>query len=706
MTTAAAAADRPEKIHNRHLDRLAVIYVRQSSLAQLEKNQESTKLQYSLVTMAERLGWARERILTIDDDLGLSAASAAGRPGFQRLLAEVALDHVGIILGVEMSRFARSNRDWHQLLELCARFGSLIGDLDGLYDPARYNDRLLLGLKGTMSEAELHILRQRLWQGKLQKAKRGELGMPVPSGYLRQPTGEVVLDPDEEVRGVIRLIFDDYERIGTLHGVLRDLVQHGVQVGVRRRTRPDVGLLEWHRPHRGMIANILRNPIYAGAYALGRRQIDPRRQIPGRRGSGRTTLLPATKWHANVQGIFPAYITWEQYQRNQARLDQHRGQAIRPSARGGTALLQGLVVCGRCQRRMSVHYGERQEGTHPHYDCQQLKSHYGGPFCCSFTAGCLDDTVARMALDALKPAGLDLSVSVAEDIERERRKTDALWDKRLQRARYEVERAGRQYDAVEPENRLVARTLESNWEQKLEVERALREERAREELERPRHLSAEEREAIKALAHHLPQVWHAASTTAADRRSVLRMLIDRVVVLADRHSEWLDVTVHWAGGGTSRARVRRPVRSLQSMERHGELLAEIRKLRQAGCTAPEIAEHLNGDGWTTPTQRNVFNERLVRSMLERYGSVPRGPRRPLAGQANEWSLAELARKLDMPQPTLYSWMARGVLNARRAGWRRVVIADAGEVERLRGLRAAAHRPAPPAPKASATAGAS
>src|ERR1700679_1367334 len=280
MKTAAAPGtridDRPTKIGDRHLERLAVVYIRQSSLQQVQHNQESTRLQYSLEAMARELGWEAGRVLVLDDDLGTSGAAVAGRHDVQRLLAEVALDHVGIILGVEMSRLARSNKDWHQLLELCARFGTLIADLDGLYDPSRYNDRLLLGLKGTMSEAELHILRQRLLQGKLQKARRGELGKSVPSGYLLQASGEVVLDPDESVRAVVRFVFEQFERLGTAHAVLRAMVEQGLQMGVRRRTGADRGGLEWHRLHRGMVINMLRNPIYAGAYVYGRRQTDPR----------------------------------------------------------------------------------------------------------------------------------------------------------------------------------------------------------------------------------------------------------------------------------------------------------------------------------------------------------------------------------------------------------------------------------------------
>lgn len=679
--------DRPEKIDVRHRDRLAVVYVRQSSMTQVHHHQESTKIQYSLAGIAQELGWARDRVLTIDDDLGLSGASAEGRQGFQRLLAEVAFDHVGIILGVEMSRLARSNRDWHQLLELCARFGTLIADLDGLYDPALYNDRLLLGLKGTMSEAELHILRQRLLQGKLQKARRGELGKPVPTGYLRKPAGEVVLDPDEEVREVVRLIFDAFDRIGSLHGVLRDLVKNKIQIGVRLRTGPDIGRLVWRRPHRGMVTNILRNPIYAGAYAYGRRRTDPRRQLPGRRATGRTSLLPQEQWQACLPDRLPAYITWEQYLRNQVRLDanQARAGAFGPN-RNGSALLPGLVSCGKCQRRMTVQYSQSRRGTpYARYVCS-AHVNYGGPTCAGLSASRLDDTVAELALAALAPAALEMSLRVARELERERARLDALWNKRLQRARYEVERAERQYQAVEPENRLVARTLERTWEETLKAERTLVEEHRRDQEKRPRQLSADEHQRIRALASDLPKLWKAPSTTPAERKAMIRLLVERVIVINDDDTEWVDLVVAWVGGHETRRRFRRPVGKLAQLKDHKRLLERIHQLRHDGYSAGRIAEKLNAEGWVTPTQRNSFNERLIRSILGRHGTVPRGPKAPPSDNPNEWWLADLAKEIEMPAVTLYGWLTRGWLKTRRVNGQWVAIADRTELRRLRRLR--------------------
>ena len=684
-----------QKVRADHLERLAIVYIRQSTMQQVLRNQESTRMQYDLVEVARRLGWTQDRILTLDGDLGMSGASAEGRLGFQRILSEVALDHVGLVVGLEMSRLARSNKDWHQLLELCARFGTLIADLDGLYDPSQYNDRLLLGLKGTMSEAELHILRQRLMQGKLQKAKRGELGKPVPSGYLRKPSGEVVLDPDEEVRGVIRYIFDQFDRIGTVHGVLRDLVKNDLRIGSRLRIGDRVGELEWRRPQRGLLLDILRNPIYAGAYVYGRRQTDPRKKKPGQRASGRTNLVAADRWLSCLKDHLPSYISWERYERNQNRLAANRNSVDSPgSPKRGSALLQGILVCGRCQYRMSVQYTVQGNKKHARYACTQEQAHYAGPRCQSLSSRTIDAAISRMVLEAVEPGALEISLSASREIERERKKLDDLWSKKLQRAKYDAERACRQYQAVEPENRLVARTLESAWEQKLAAERRLQDDHRRFQAEQPRSLSIAEVEMLRRLSASLPEVWTASSTSNEDRKAVLRLLIEQVRVLVHGDSEKVTLTVNWVGGHETTREVTRPVAKLAQLSNRTELIDRIRVLRADGYTASQIAERLNAEGWQTPMQLAPFNERLVRAMVDRNGltSSPRGSRRPPDDDPNEWWLSDLAEHLSMSRVTLYGWARRGVLRARKlrrpaAGGTWVVWADSAELARLRKLRA-------------------
>jgi len=675
------------KISGRHLDRVAMVYVRQSTAQQLIKHQESTRLQYGLTERAAALGWPRERIVVVDDDLGRSGATAEGRPGFQRLVAEVGLDHVGIILGIEMSRLARSCRDWHQLLEVCALFGTLIGDLDGIYDPANYNDRLLLGLKGTMSEAELHVLKQRMLQGKLAKARRGELGMLLPIGYVRKPSGEAVLDPDEQVRSTVALVFDQFDARGTVHGVLRYLVDHGVRMPVRAASGSSKGDLEWHRPNRVTLLNMLHNPAYAGAYVYGRRPTDPRRKQPGRAGTGRTVAATGT-WQVFLKDRLPSYISWERYEANVAQLTANRTRAM-STVRRGSALLSGLLVCGRCGYRMAPQYGS----GYPRYVCLREASDYAGKLCISVAAGAVDDCVSALVLQALQPAALEVSLQVAENIEAERSRLEESWQQRLERGQYEVDRALRQYNAVEPENRLVVRTLERQLEDKLAAQRALEEDRRRFATEQPATLSPEEREAIRALAADIPALWAAATTTSAERQTIVRQLVDRVELHVEGTSERARVVVHWVGGHRTASSFVRPVARTDQLTYYRDLVERIRNLREDGLTSVQAAEKLNAEGWRPPKRRPTFNAEMVRTIMSRSGMTTRGAawQRPMLGP-NEWIVRDLAAELGMPMISLYAWLRRGWVRARRIEehprkpW--AIHADAQELARLRALRVA------------------
>lgn len=678
---------RHHKLHGHHLERIAIVYIRQSSLRQVTHNQESTRLQYALKRRAERWGWPASRIEVIDDDLGVSGTSVAGRVGFQRLLREVALDHVGLVLGIEMSRLARSNRDWHQLLDLCGRFRTLIADADGLYDPNLHNDRLLLGLKGTMSEAELHVIRQRLDEGKLSKARRGELALRLPSGYLRRPSGEVILDPDEEVRATIEYIFDAFDRIGTLHGLLSHLVESGTRIGGRGQEGPDMGQLVWRRPHRGLLSSMLRNPIYAGAYVYGRKRADPRRKVPGAPASGRVSM-PSDEWLVCLWDRMPAYITRERYEANQRRLADNRSAADRPGTpRKGAALLQGLVRCGRCGLRMLVDHTSGRRGQ-PRYHCVQARLHYGTPLCQSLSVGCLDELVRDLALAALTPAALELSLRAIDDVELQRAQADALWQKRLERCRYEVELAAKQYHAVDPENRLVARSLETSWEEALRAYSRTKEEHRRHLERQPGALTADERQCIARLAADAPALWHAETTTQVERKAILRLLVDEVIPTVEGETEWVQLTIRWAGGHETRHRIVRPVGNLSQLARYEELRLRIRSLREQGLGADAIAAILNSEGWRTPTRRGAFTGQLLRTFYGRHEL--RSPKGHLKAPGDDcWWLTDLALELDVPRPTLYGWMRRGLLDAHqvekpRRSW--VVRADAAEVERLRAYR--------------------
>ena len=677
---------RSEKIGRRHLDRLAMVYVRQSTARQILEHPESTRFEYQLKDRAEGFGWDGDRVVVIDDDLGKSGATTEGRVGFQRLIAEVALDHVGIIFGIEMSRLARSCKDWYHLLEVCALYGALIADPDGVYDPAQYNDRLLLGLKGTMSEAELHILKQRMNQGRLNKARRGELIMSLPIGYARRRSGEVTLDPDEQAREVVRLIFEKFEELGTLSAVLGFFARNEIKLPVRSRARERKGELEWHRASRGTLQGILKHPIYAGVYTFGRRAVDARRKVPGRPGTGRS-VVPHEEWEVFLKDHLPAYITWEQYEWNQSRLAANCSFGDHPGApRRGPSLLCGLLVCGKCGHRMGVRYGG-DRGRHT-YHCTSQMVNFAESYCQTIAGRDLDTCICDLALSALEPVSLELSLEVAQNLKRQREELESLWSKRLERAEYEAARAARQFNQVEPENRLVARQLESEWEEKLKEKRNLEDEYERFRSEQPRVLGREEREAIQELAADIPALWSAPSTTSKDRKEILRQVIDRVEVEVEGKSERVRLRVCWSGGTETRHNANRSVGRYEQLSYWPELKERVRELFSQTRDNGEIAERLNAEGWRPPKRKTLFDRTSARRLLDRLNLRSRRsitqPREELA--ENERTLRALAEQLDMPAGTLFAWLRRGWVSGRQTGNGRWILrADPSDLKRLRSL---------------------
>ena len=684
-----------DKIKSHHLERLAVVYVRQSSAQQVLNHQESTALQYSLKGKAIAWGWSNERVLVIDEDQAHSGSSAEGRTGFQRLLVEVGLNHVGLILGIEMSRLARSCKDWYQLLELCAIFQTVLADQDGLYDPRQYNDRLLLGLKGTISEAELHIIQQRMSQGRLNKAKRGELFNHPPIGYIRTVTGEIAKDPDEHVQAVVNLIFEQFEQLGSINAVLRYLVHNGIKLPVRAISGVHRGQLQWHRPNRQTLRNLLQHPIYAGAYTWGRRAVDPRRKVPGRPSTGRTVVTPE-QCMVFLKDRCPAYVPWDQYQANRRQIadNQLRGRSRGP-VREGSALLGGLLICGRCGCRMTVKYSRypRSDETdvcHVHYCCNRHAIDYGSQRCQTLTGRVLDTFIAEQILKVLEPASIELSLTAAEDIEQERKKIERQWQHRLERAQYHVDRAARQYHCVEPENRLVARELERQWEQKLLELQQLKEEYARFCDKQPTVLTDVERRTIENLSAHISNLWRSTETSYADRKAVIRHLVEHVSVTAPSDSQHIDVTILWVGGFVSEHTLRRPVARYEQLDNYEQLIQRILALRGQNRTCAQIAQQLNREGYHPPKRRQTFNAAMVRQLLSRKVEAQKRSRSMKSIQLaeGEWWISDLSRHLQIPKPTLYDWVRRGVVHARKlAGpqgpW--IIWADAEEVDRLRRL---------------------
>jgi DNA invertase Pin-like site-specific DNA recombinase len=684
------------KVGDRHLERLAVVYVRQSTRQQVLDHGESTRLQYGLVERAVGLGWQSSRVLVIDEDLGKSGSSAAGRVGFQRLVTEITMGHVGLVLGIEMSRLARSGKDWYQLLELCALSGALLADADGIYDPVEFNDRLLLGLKGTMSEAELHLLKQRMLAGKQAKARRGELAIPLPTGYVRRPSGEAALDPDEQVQTVVRLVFAKFAELGTLHAVLRWLVDHDVELGMRLRAGPDKGELVWRRPNRMTLQNILHSPVYAGIYAYGRRRVDPHRQVAGRPSTGRV-VRAEDEWLVAIPGVLPAYVTVEQYHANLARLAANAARAETPGVvRAGSALLSGLARCGRCGRRMTVRYHLRQQTTRPEYVCaRQLTDHGAGQRCQALAGACVDALVTEQVLAALAPAAVEVSLRAAQQVQAERAELERVWAQRLERAAIAVDRARRCYRLAEPENRLVVRQLEADWEAALAAQQHLHEDYDRFTRTRPQPLSVAQRQAITALAGDIEGLWAAPTTTDADRKQLIRALVDQVTITVAGTSERVAVQIGWAGGHTTRGRTIRPVARLAQLSSYPQLLERVRQLAEQGHRAKAIANRLHAEGFRPAKGHERIGVSAITQLLHQLG-CPRPFTReritPLLGEEpgpHEWWLDDLAAELAMPPITLHSWIRRGWVSARqesRRPHRWIIHADDHQLAELRQRR--------------------
>ena len=679
------------KIRAEHLQKLAIVYVRQSSVQQVVENRESTERQYALAGFAKELGWAGSQVLVIDEDQGRSGASAEHRTGFQRLLAELTLDHVGLVLGLEMSRLARSNKDWHHLLELCAIFGTLLADQDGVYDPSDPNDRLLLGLKGTMSEVELHTMRNRLNRGKLNKAKRGELFQCVPMGYVLRPNGEVAFDPDQQAQSVMRLVFATFERVGSIYSLFRELIRLSIDLPVRANGGSRRGELDWRRPSLGTLCQVLHHPIYAGAYAYGRRPTDVRGGYS--RGKKKSSWKPMSEWTVLLPDRLPAYISWEQYLRNQQRLaENRRGHTWQGTPGRGSALLGGLLVCGSCGRRMQVGYGGRDDNI-AYYNCHQHLVAGTEQNCFGLKASPADDLVAAQVLRALAPAALELSLHAVADIEQERARLDTHWQQKLQRARYEVELAERRYRAVDPDNRLVAASLEQQWEATLRAERPLHDDYDRFQHTSPTTLSDADRERIRALTTSIPTLWSSPATTHADRKAMLRCLVERVVVHVRCDSEFVDATIHWKGGFASQHEFARPVATYARQRDFASLMNRVEELRAQGHAASHIAATLNAEGFRPPKRRGEFCVPVVYQLLKRRGLL--GDERThdeLRGD-REWWLTDLARHLGMSHQKLRDWAHKGWVHSRRTPIKKCFLlwADDDEVQRLKTLLAHSQR---------------
>lgn len=668
------------KIRDVHFDRLAMVYVRQSTPQQVLENRESRERQYALAQFAQRLGWPAERVVVIDEDQGQSGKTAAEHSGFQRLMTEVSLNHVGMVLGLELSRLARSNKDWHQLIDVCGIFNTLLCDQDAVYDPVDGNDRLFLGMRGAMSEYELVTLRNRLLRGSRNKAERGELFSHVPVGYLKMSTGEIVQEPDEQARDMVRLVFDKFEELGSAYAVFRYFLANRLQLGFRPSSAARIGELIWRRPTANCILGMLRRPIYAGAYGYPIHRPGKKNPVTGRTEGGKW-FVPPEEIPVLLRDRLPAYIAWDQYLANQERLKQNRAlRDTQGAPKRGAALLQGLVVCGKCGHRMSTLYKTRQR---PSYYCNEYWRSDLQECCGRITAATLDDLVVQEVLRALEPAALELSLRAIENVEQERKRLHDQWRQKLERVQHEVGRAERQYHAVEPENRLVVRTLEARWEEALKKQRELKEEYHRFLAKLPTTLNATDRERIQALSQNVPSLWHAAGTTAKDRKQIVRCLVERVVVVTDLATELADVTIVWKGGLTTQHQVARPVSSYEQLKDYQRLTERLKQLHRQGLHRGPIAAKLNAEGFVPPHRRGGFSELGVAALMREMGLLGELFRDDLL-QKNEWWIPDLARQLRVIPQKIHYWIKHEWIHSRRtpSGKHHIVWADKDEIRRL------------------------
>ena len=642
-----------QKVTAAHLSRDAYLYVRQSTIRQVFENTESTTRQYALRERAVALGWSVERVHVIDSDLGQSGATA-DREGFQRLVSEVGLGRVGIVLGLEVSRLARNSTDWHRLLELCALSDTLILDEDGVYDPAHFNDRLLLGLKGTMSEAELHVLRARLRGGILSKAKRGELRGPIPIGFLYDPNDRVVLDPDAQVQKAIRLFFDTYRRTSSMLATVKEFHNQDIAFPRRVKRGPRLGELVWGELLHSRARQIIHNPRYAGAFFFGRT-----RTRKGPDGQTRVVRMPRDQWIL-LQDIHPGYITWDEYEENLRRLQanaQARGSDRRRSPpREGPALLQGLVICGRCGERMTVRYHTYRGELVPDYWCGRARINAGKPgICQTIHGGSLDDTIGKVLVDAMTPLALEVSLAVQNELAARADEADRLRQMQVERARYEADTAQRRFMRVDPDNRLVADALEAEWNDRLRALAAAQEAYEQACENDVRGISNEQYAEIMALATDFPKLWRDPATSYRDKKRMIRLLITDITL---SKGNTLHADIRFTGGATQSIDIPLPKTCIELRTTDEAIVHEIDNLLDT-YTDAEIADLLNERGVRTATMRPFTRNSVIRLRFA-YRLKNRRTRLLEAGLLTP---DDVAKRCGVRLTTVHRWRRRGLLRA-------------------------------------------
>jgi excisionase family DNA binding protein len=643
------------KITPEHLARSAIVYIRQSSPQQVTHNLESKRRQYALAERGRQLGWGEVQV--IDDDLGRTGDGGAARPGFEKLLAAICEGRVGAVFAIEASRLARNGRDWHTLLEFCGVVDTLLIDEDGIYDPRLPNDRLLLGMKGTMSEMELSILRQRAGEARKQKARRGELFANVAIGYVKTDDDRIEKEPDRRVREAIAVVFQKFTELQSARQVFLWMIEErillpAVTYVAGRRS------IEWRTPSYRTVYHILTNPVYSGAYAFGRRSVEVKIQN-GRKRTVRNRLRHWKDWDVLIKDHHESYISWEEFERNQCLLADNanrRSNMGRGSVRRGEALLVGLFRCARCGKKLQVSYSGNP--PKPRYVCPGPNNDTFGDKCISFGSLRTDRAVAQEVLDRLQPLGIEAALAAVDDYGKEQSAKRRQLENALEQARFEAARAHRQYDQVDPDNRLVAAELERRWNERLVNVRAIEEQLAQQNAEPATTLGAEDRERLLALSADLPRAWDSAATTVETRKKIIRLLIEEIIV--DAVDDKLELIVHWQGGDHTRMRVKKNKPGQNNWVTDAEVVELVRVLARR-MRDEAIASILNRSGKSTG-RGNSWTSARVASLRNHQKIAPY--REGERAERGEVTIEEAAAELAVSPSTIFRMINEGVLPAQ------------------------------------------
>lgn len=670
----------PSKVRAEHLNREALVYVRQSTMAQVRFNQESTQRQYALQERALLLGWPEEHIHVIDGDLGISGSGRTKRPGFTQLVTSVSLGEVGAVFGLEISRLARSSADLMKLLELCGLFGTLVIDEDGIYDMSDFNDRLLIGLKGTMGEAELHFLHARMIGGKENAASKGELRFPLPVGYIYDHDGKTIMDPDEEVQHAVSTLFRIFRSSGSAYGVVRYFAENNISFPKRAYGGAWDGKITWGTLTHSRVLTVLHNPSYTGAYVYGRYRDNKTIDADGHFEHHSVRLPHKEDWKAFLPGHHSAYISWDDFEKNQQMLASNQTNSERCGpARQGAALLPGVLICGKCGRRMTVRY-TGTNGIRPLYECIGRWEHGNKATCSCVPADALDRAVSEKILSIMKPSELEISLKVMHNIDAANIMSDKQWLLTIERAQYEADRAERQFMLADPENRLVVRSLETNWNQKLKELETAKQDYTTYSSKKVWIPSKREEQDIIDLARRIPEIWNAPSSTPKEKKRIIRILIEDITVLSEKRCPDFSVGIRFRSGKCEQFSLKKPLPCADRKRHTDDTITLIRDLASS-MDDHEIAERLNHDGLTTPEGKS-FTYAGVRWI--RYKHAISGP---YLRNSQGISVAEAACLLGISAGKIYYAISVGKIPARKQhpGWPWEILVDDRNLESIKAL---------------------